>query len=595
MAPSTFRRPAIAGLLLSILAVGTAIGVRSKQDECPTPNESVATLWTESALDAIRRDFPAPTVHSRNLYHLSAAMWDVWAAYEPKASGVFVNETRTADDIERERSEAISFAAHRLLTSRYRNSTGAPESLAQFNETLASLCLDEGSAEEQNSAAAFGVSIADIILAASLEDGSLEANGYRDPTYEPANPPLIVDQPGTEMVDPNRWQPLSITTQMTQNGQLVGSLPQVFIGPNWGFVTPFAIDPDPERGVPIDPGAPPLLDSDVFAVDASLVVEFSSRLDPLADSTIDISPASLGNVELGTYDATGRPTNPITGAPYEPNIVLEADYGRVIAEFWADGPDSETPPGHWNTLAIGVGDALETEGALTIDGRPVERLEWDVKTGLALNGALHDTAIAVWGAKAHYDYARPISMIRYLGQQGKLQETTGVIETITETSAAPGERHAHLASYIGEQAVYAWLGEPTDTDLITSGVGWIRAADWVPYQRASFVSPAFAAYVSGHSGFSRAAAEVLTELTGSPYFPGGLASHTVEPGGLIHEAGPTDTVTLQWATYRDAADQAGISRLWGGIHVPADDINGRIMGAEIGRTAVNQARQHFDN
>lgn len=594
MVPSTFRRPAIAGLLLSILAIGTMIGVRTQQDACPTPNESVATLWTDSALDAIRRDFPAPTVHSRNLYHLSAAMWDVWAAYEPTASGVFVNETRTADDIEHERTEAISFAAHRLLTSRYRGSTGAAESLTQFNETLTSLCFDGTTADGRDGPAAFGVRVAETILAASSDDGSLETNGYLDPTYESVNPPLVVDQPGTEMVDPNRWQPLSIATQMTQNGQLVGSLPQVFIGPNWGYVTPFAIKPDPELGLPIDPGAPPLLDSDTFAVDASLVVEFSSRLDPLADTTIDISPASLGNVELGTYDATGRTTNPITGAPYEPNLVLEADYGRVIAEFWADGPDSETPPGHWNTLAIGVGDALETEGALTIDGRPVERVEWDVKTGLALNGALHDTAIAVWGAKAHYDYARPISMIRYLGQQGKLQETPGVIETITETTSAAGERHAHLASYIGEQAVYAWLGEPSDTDLITSGVDWIRAADWVPYQRSSFVSPAFAAYVSGHSGFSRAAAEVLTELTGSPYFPGGIATHTVEPGGLIHEAGPTDTVTLQWATYRDAADQAGVSRIWGGIHVPADDINGRIMGAEIGSIAVDQARRHFN-
>ena len=117
----------------------------------------------------------------------------------------------------------------------------------------------------------------------------------------------------------------------------------------------------------------------------------------------------------------------------------------------------------------------------------------------------------------------------------------------------------------------------------------------MPYQRASFVSPAFAAYVSGHSGFSRAAAEVLTELTGSPYFPGGLATHTVEPGGLIHEAGPTRTVTLQWATYRDAADQAGLSRLYGGIHVPADDLDGRIMGAEIGIIAVNHARSYFGN
>ncbi|MDW3178626.1 MAG: vanadium-dependent haloperoxidase [Acidimicrobiia bacterium] len=363
------------------------------------------------------------------------------------------------------------------------------------------------------------------------------------------------------MNDPNRWQPLSIDGQMTQNGQRVGTVAQRFIGPNWGFVTPFAITADDQRGLPFDPGPPPLLGvDDLSYIDgATRVVELSSRLDPLSDSLIDISPASLGDVELGTYDAAGRATNSATGESYEPHLVPEADYGRVIAEYWADGPDSETPPGHWNTLAIEVGNELERTGELTIDGDPVDRLEWDVKIGLALNGALHDTAIAVWGAKAHYDYARPISMIRHLGQRGQLNEQLGIIETITEITSAPGERHAHLSAHIGEQAVYGWRGEPSDPATITSGVGWIRAAEWVPYQRASFVSPAFAAYVSGHSGFSRAAAEVLTELTGSPYFPGGLATHTVEPGGLLHEAGPTQTVTLQWATYRDAADQAGIS------------------------------------
>lgn len=587
---------AVATIAVALLLTGTIVGVRAlRSDDCAPPTGSVATIWTESALDAIRRDFPAPTVHARNLYHLSAAMWDVWAAYDPAAIGVFVDESQSATDVDRARNEAISAAAHRLLTARYRSSTGAAESLAQFDDTLAEVCVDPAAADDPDRPAAFGRRVADTILAESRDDGSLEAAGYVDLSYASINPPLVVDRPGTEMVDPNRWQPLSLSNQMTQNGQRIDAAVQEFIGPNWGFVTPFAIDADPERGLPFDPGPPPLLgaNDESFVAGASRVVELSARLDPTSDRRIDISPASLGDVELGDYEPAGRTTNPITGTDYEPDLVPEADYGRVIAEYWADGPDSETPPGHWNTLAIEVGDELERTGELTIDGQPVDRLEWDVKVGLALNGALHDTAIAVWGAKAHYDYARPISMIRHLGQRGELDEQPGVIETITEASSAAGQRHEHLSDYVGEQAVYGWRGEPSDPATITSGVGWIRAADWVPYQRASFVSPAFAAYVSGHSGFSRAAAEVLTELTGSPYFPGGLATHTVEPGGLIHEAGPTQTVTLQWATYRDAADQAGISRLYGGIHVPADDLNGRIMGAEIGVIAVGEARRFF--
>lgn len=589
------RTAAAVVAVLALITGGVVVSRQAFQEQCRAADGSVATIWNEAALDAIRRDFPAPTVHSRNLYHLSAAMWDTWAAFEPTASGVFVNEPQIADDIEAARHEAISFAAHRLLTERYQNSTGAEQSLAQFDDTLASLCFDPAAEDERDGPASFGVRVADAILSEARSDGSLEASGYVDLSYASVNPPLVVDESGTEMVDPNRWQPLSLSERVTQNGQRLDAVTQEFIGPNWGFVIPFAIEPDPQRGLPFDPGPPPLLgsDDDGFVAGASEVVRLSSRLDPLSDTTIDISPAALGDVVLGTYDAEGRPENPITGTPYEPNVALEADYGRVIAEYWADGPDSETPPGHWNTLAIEVGDALEADDALTIDGVRVDRLEWDVKIGLALNGALHDTAIAVWGAKAHYDYTRPISMIRYLGQRGELEETSGVIETITDATSSSGERHAHLSGYVGEQAVRAWLGEPLSPSSMTGGVGWIRAADWVPYQRASFVSPAFAGYVSGHSGFSRAAAEVLTELTGSPFFPGGMATHTVEPGGLLHEAGPTEPVVLQWATYRDAADQAGISRLYGGIHVRADDLRGRAMGADIGVIAAEHARTFF--
>ena len=235
----------------------------------------------------------------------------------------------------------------------------------------------------------------------------------------------------------------------------------------------------------------------------------------------------------------------------------------------------------------------EAIGELTIDGVAVNRLEWDVKVGLTLNGAMHDTAIAVWGTKANYDYARPISMIRYLGERGELVETPGLVETVTEESIAEGGHHAFFADSIGEQIVYAWLGEPLTPSAEISGVGWQLATEWVPYQRASFVSPAFAGYVSGHSGFSRAGAEVLTHLTGSAFFPGGMEIHEIELRSLGHEVGPSEAFNLQWATYRDAADQAAISRLYGGIHVRADDLNGRIIGEEVGLRVVEHARTYF--
>ena len=99
------------------------------------------------------------------------------------------------------------------------------------------------------------------------------------------------------------------------------------------------------------------------------------------------------------------------------------------------------------------------------------------------------------------------------------------------------------------------------------------------------MTPSFPGYTSGHSTFSRASAEVLTAITGSEYVPGGLDEWTTKVGSLKVEAGPTKDVTLQWATYYDAADMAGQSRLYGGIHIQADDFKGRTLGSECGKEA----------
>ncbi|NNL48821.1 MAG: vanadium-dependent haloperoxidase, partial [Acidimicrobiia bacterium] len=358
------------------------------------------------------------------------------------------------------------------------------------------------------------------------------------------------------------------------------------------------------------PGPPPYLgdpESDAaYRAGVVEVIRHSSLLDPGSGDTLDIGPAAIGNNELGTNNGTGYDVNPITGLTYEPNVVPQGDFARVVAEFWADGPQSETPPGHWNTLANEVTDHEEFEYRIGGTGDAVDRLEWDVKMYLALNGALHDAAIAAWGTKGHYDYVRPITAIRHMGGLGQstdpdsrsyhpegLPLEPGLIEIITEASAASGGRHQHLAGHVGEIAILAWAGNPEDAETEIRGVDWIRAIEWVPYQRATFVTPAFAGYVSGHSAFSRAAAEVLTSMTGSPYFPGGLGQWTIAADSLEFEAGPAADVLLQWATYRDAADQAGQSRLYGGIHVPADDLAGRKIGAQCGAAAWTHAQSYF--
>ncbi|CAN5227866.1 hypothetical protein BH09ACT13_BH09ACT13_00890 [soil metagenome] len=457
-----------------------------------------------------------------------------------------------------------------------------------------------------NSPAALGNRIAATVIARGLNDGSLEETRYVDTAYKPTNPPLVVAEPGATMRDPNRWQPLALATIVAQNGLPIPGKVQGYVGPQWGDVSAFALSRS-ARGLPIDPGAPPLLGDAAYKRTALEIIRLSSRLDPGDGVRIDIGPGALGNNSLGTSDGSGHRSNPRTAKLYAPNRVLRGDYQRALAEFWADGPSSETPPGHWNAVANEVSDAAGLVRAIGGEGEAVDPLEWDVKLYFALNGAVHDAAVAAWGVKGFYESARPISMIRYMGGKGQSSDPdspsydpaglpleAGLVEVITRASSAPGERHAHLAGHVGEIAIRAWRGNPADPTTERGGVGWIPAVEWLPYQLPTFVTPAFPGYVSGHSTFSRAAAEVLTAFTGDEFFPDGLLEWRVPKGELKTEAGPTKDLTLQWATYFDAADAAGTSRLYMGIHISPDDFAGRKIGSTCGKAAWARAQRYFD-
>jgi len=130
-----------------------------------------------------------------------------------------------------------------------------------------------------------------------------------------------------------------------------------------------------------------------------------------------------------------------------------------------------------------------------------------------------------------------------------------------------------------------------------AGVGWILAEQWMPYQRETFVTPPFAGYTSGHSTYSRAGALSLTNLTGSPYFPGGLYEYTITANSnfLGFELSPSTTIKLQYASYKDASDEASLSRIWGGIHPPFDDMPARFIGEQIDNETFNKANAYFQN
>ncbi|MBI5916034.1 MAG: hypothetical protein HY842_11690 [Bacteroidetes bacterium] len=618
---------------------------------------SVAREWNEMALFAIRGDFGRPTIHARNLFHHSVAMYDAWAAYDSVATPFLLGKTvgnftcpfdgvPVPADVQAAREEAISFAAYRILKHRFQNSPGntnpAYLTSQQLDFKMLSLGYDISNTSTDYTTgdpAALGNYIADQIIGFGYQDGSNEQFNYANQYYQPVNPPLIVKLHGNpNLQDFDRWQPLTLDVFVDQNGVVIPGPTPPFLSPEWGNVVPFALGSDDltvyqraghDWNVYHDPGPPPLMDttgtdpSDVYKWNFALVSTWSSHLVPDDNVVWDISPASIGNLQnypatfaeyQSFYDLLGGGTpspgyavNPKTGLPYEPQFVTRGDYGRVLAEFWADGPNSDTPPGHWYEILNYVTDHPQFERKYRGQGQPLDPLEWDVKSYFALGGALHDVAVSVWGIKGYYDGIRPVSAIRGMAEKGQSSDTTltnyhpaglplipgyiELVETGDPLAGAGGEN-------VGEVKVLAWRGPNYIVFPATdeAGVDWILAKDWWPYQRPTFVTPPFGGYISGHSTYSRAAAEVLTALTGDPFFPGGMGEFVCPQNQfLVFEDGPNQTVKLQWATYRDASDQCSLSRIWGGIHPPADDIPGRIIGMEIAAEAVDYAETYFFN
>jgi len=615
---------------------------------------SVARLWNEALLEAIRNDFARPTVHARNLFHVSTGAYDAWAAYSSTATPYFLgnehgeyvfpfDEVVSPSDALSAQEEAISYACYRLIKFRFRNSPGWEETFLNIEHLMDSLGYAQDYTSEDYTSgkpAALGNYIAAKIIEFGIQDGANEGGGYQNIEYEPVNAPLSLKKAGSQDInDPNRWQPLAFETFIDQSGnEVMGGVP-AFLGAEWGKVVPFSLKKEDlsvhqRDGITYwayhDPGDPCYVDPESndrsydYKWNFSLVANWSAHLDPSDGVLWDISPGHIGNLNIDEFPKTisglrdfynkleggdfsqGYAMNPKTNQPYAPQIVPRGDYTRVLAEFWADGPDSETPPGHWFTILNYVNDHPLLEKKFQGDGEVLGSLEWDVKSYFILGGAMHDAAIAAWGIKGYYDFIRPISAIRYMADKGQSTDENlphyhpdgiplidGYAEVVSDTDPLAGADGENA----GKIKVLSWKGHDYIEDTTdVAGVGWILAENWWPYQRPSFVTPPFAGYISGHSTFSRAAAKVLTLLTGDEYFPGGVGEFVAKKNEfLVFEEGPSVDVVLQWAKYSDASDQCSLSRIWGGIHPPVDDIPGRLIGEEVGEEAFNHARKYFEN
>ena len=625
---------------------------------------TVAHQWNEQLLEAIRNDFARPTVHARNLYHSSILMYDCWAAYDTTQSEtVFLGKTYDGflcafeqdslevpsdlEDRQEAQEVAMTYATYRLIRHRYVDSPQAESTMDNIYAQMVFQELDTSFNSTDYAtygAPALGNYLAEQLIAYGMTDGSNEANDYANLCYEQVEPNILPEVPGTSgQEDPNLWQAVELSFAIDQSGELLTETPP-FLGPEWGNVAGFALRDSNLTVLERDgctyqvwnnPGPPVYLDTtqyvgfeDPWKWNFGMVLSWSEHLDPNDGVMWDIGPGSLkydgtipANDELtgfyawedgglvdwydedGNFGGQGHEVNPFTGEPYAPNMVPRGDYGRVIAEFWADGPDSETPPGHWFTLLNEfILDGQAGQHRWRGQGPIIDDLEFDVKSYLALGGAMHDCAISAWSVKGYYDYARPVSALRYMAERGQCSDPNlpnyhpaglplipGWIEVVDDTdplSFFDGE------DQVGKVKVRCWKGpDYIEVPLIDeAGVDWILADRWWPYQRPSFVTPPFAGYVSGHSTYSRAAAELLALLTGSEYWPGGLAEWQAPMNDfLVFEDGPSMGFNLQWATFMDASNESALSRMWGGIHPPIDDAPGRRIGKQVGINAFHYA------
>jgi Domain of unknown function (DUF6851)/VCPO second helical-bundle domain len=456
----------------------------------PSATDDVVLHWDEETLTAVRATKPAPTVVARALAVVHTAIYDAWAPYDAVAVGTRLGGSlrRPADErTAAYKSKAISYAAYRALVDLF------PSRAADFTTFLTTLGYDPADAStDTTTPEGIGNVTAQAVLDFRHADGANQlgdapgapaGRAYADYTgYTPVNT-------WNRLVDPYHWQPQCVPMPPPGATSCAGAV-QSFATPQWNRVTPFALSRPDQFG-------PPAMNRANLPAEAKQLVDYQAKL---------------------------------------------TDAIRTSAYYWADGPSSELPPGHWAMFAQAAARAY----ALDLDS--------NVKGFFALGNALLDASIASWNAKTTQDTVRPISYVRWL--------------------------------YAGQE-IKGWAGPG-------KGIVTEDGSAWQPYQEASVVTPPFAEYTSGHSAFSAAASQVFTRLLGTDKFKVELTVtvrrgvSTIEPGIV-----PAKDTVLKFASFSDAADQAGMSRRYGGIHFEDGDLAGRTLGKAVGNAAWDKARTYI--
>jgi hypothetical protein len=494
----------------------------------PSDSDNAILKWDEELLQTIRKYPPqtGPTVTARALGVLHTATYDAWAAYDTTAVPTMANgNARVTDPSQRtdaNKTKAISWAAYRVLrnlfpVTQFPNIDTDIDYDGQMRELFGDAWAADTSADRT-----IGEQAAAAVIAYREHDGANQLGD--EPGTNPPGKPYAdyTDYHATrewnQPTDPQRWQPLCTLTPAGVAANAPVPTPTTnCTGPNYTVQSPLT---------------PQWKNIKSFALTAP------NQFTPPG-------PPKLANNQ---YD----PTDIQTALADTSNLT---DAKKVTAEYWADGPHSEFPPGHWAVIA----------GALS--RKNGNSLDTDAKLFFVLGNAVLDAGISAWSAKykivpndpqGTWDFWRPITAIRY--------------------------------HYRG-QMINSWKGP-------YKGYGLVPAEQWLPYQALNVITPPFPEYTSGHSTFSGAARVAIIAFTGTDNFraqvtiPAG--SSLFEPRDANHVGTPAKNVVLSWKDLLDASYQAGMSRRYGGIHFYSGDMHGRANGASVGYWVYDKATRYFN-
>jgi hypothetical protein len=519
-------------LVVGTLVAATAVAVSSHSPDAaaatgpawpidtygtPRSTDNVVLKWDEQLLSTIRA-YPAqtgPTITARALAEVHTAMYDAWAAYDPTAVGSTSGAPVATDpNTAIARNEAMSYAAYRTLIDLFplasfpnKGAFTTPDNLLRQSYDPANTSTDLGTPAGVGNAAAAAV------IAYRHSDGSNQLgvpnpDGTRGPSYADTTG-YTAKNSWNVVNDKWSWQPMCVLTAV---GVAAGATPfptdcsgpnysiQKPLTPQWQYIRSFGPESDSKT-----PGY-------------SYPPEFSLP-GPNADGT---HTQATADIDQELADSSNL-----------------SDVQKVTAEYWADGPNTEFPPGH---MALFAAAFSRMKG---------DTADQDVKLFFALGNALLDASIFSWTAKFQYDSERPTTGIR--------------------------ERYRN-------QMITSWLGPG-------NGYGKVLGQYWLPYQALNVVTPAFPEYVSGHSTFSGAGRAVINQFFGTDNFN---AKVTIPAGSSKIDKGvPAKPVVLSWKTLDAMADQAGMSRRYGGIHFEAGDLQGRTLGALAGYNVWVKAKTYF--